>query len=91
MGGPKRSALLPPGLPTGGVSGSGSALTANMATPLGAAFGLVPYGNWQAAPRAARSMFMHEGIDLVAPYGTLVYAALLVVRFRLLAARLERQ
>jgi murein DD-endopeptidase MepM/ murein hydrolase activator NlpD len=75
MGGPKRSVSLPPGLPTGGVSGSGSALTANMATPLGAAFGLVPYGNWQAAPRAARSMFMHEGIDLVAPYGTLVYAA----------------
>jgi murein DD-endopeptidase MepM/ murein hydrolase activator NlpD len=76
MGGPKRSASLPPGLPTGGVSGSGSALTANMATPLGAAFGLVPYGNWQAAPRAAvHSMFMHEGIDLVAPFGTLVYAA----------------
>jgi murein DD-endopeptidase MepM/ murein hydrolase activator NlpD len=75
MGGPKRGVLLPPGLPTGGVSGSGSALTANMATPLGAAFGLVSYGNWQAAPRAARSMFMHEGVDLVAPYGTLVYAA----------------
>jgi murein DD-endopeptidase MepM/ murein hydrolase activator NlpD len=75
MGGPKRNVLLPPGLPTGGVSGSGSALTANMATPLGAAFGLVPYGNWQAAPRAARSMFMHEGVDLVAPFGTLVYAA----------------
>ncbi len=75
MGGPKRSASLPPGLPTGGVSGNSPALTANMATPLGAAFGLVPYGNWQAAPRAAPAMFMHEGVDLVAPYGTLVYAA----------------
>jgi murein DD-endopeptidase MepM/ murein hydrolase activator NlpD len=76
MGGPKRSASLPPGLPTGGVSGNSAALTANMATPLGAAFGLVPYGNWQAAPRAAaHAMFMHEGIDLVAPAGTLVYAA----------------
>ena len=77
MGGPKRSAALPPGLPTGGVSGNGSAATANMATPLGASLGLVPYGNWQAAPRAvaARSMFMHEGIDLVAPAGTAVYAA----------------
>jgi murein DD-endopeptidase MepM/ murein hydrolase activator NlpD len=76
MGGPKRSASLPPGLPTGGVSGNSSA-TANMATPLGASLGLVPYGNWQAAPRAvaARSMFMHEGIDLVAPAGTAVYAA----------------
>jgi murein DD-endopeptidase MepM/ murein hydrolase activator NlpD len=76
MGGPKRSASLPPGLPTGGVSGNNSA-TANMATPLGATLGLVPYGNWQAAPRAvaARSMFMHEGIDLVAPAGTAVYAA----------------
>jgi murein DD-endopeptidase MepM/ murein hydrolase activator NlpD len=76
MGGPKRSASLPPGLPTGGVSGNSSA-TANMATPLGATLGLVPYGNWQAAPRAvaARSMFMHEGVDLVAPAGTAVYAA----------------
>ena len=76
MGGPKRSASLPPGLPTGGVSGNSPA-TANMATPLGASLGLVPYGNWQAAPRAvaARSMFMHEGIDLVAPAGTAVYAA----------------
>ena len=77
MGGPKRSASsLPPGLPTGGVSGN-SPTTANMATPLGASLGLVPYGNWQAAPRAVavRSMFMHEGIDLVAPAGTAVYAA----------------
>ena len=75
MGGPKRSASLPPGLPTGGVSGNSPALTANMATPLGTAFGLVPYGNWQAAPRAVHAMFMHEGVDLVAPFGTLVYAA----------------
>ena len=76
MGGPKRSVWLPPGLPTGGVSGNSSSAV-NMATPLGATLGLLPYGNWQAAPRAvaARSMFMHEGIDLVAPAGTAVYAA----------------
>jgi murein DD-endopeptidase MepM/ murein hydrolase activator NlpD len=74
MGGPKRSALLPPGLPAGGVSGTTS-LTANMATPLGTTLGLLPYGNWQAAPRAVHAMFMHEGVDLVAPAGTMVYAA----------------
>ena len=75
MGGPKRIVLLPPGLPTGGVSGNGWAPSVNVATPLGATLGLSPYGNWQAAPRAIRSMFMHEGVDLVAQAGTPVYAA----------------
>jgi murein DD-endopeptidase MepM/ murein hydrolase activator NlpD len=73
MGGPLRSKPLPPGLPTGGVSGNG--IPVNIATPLGASLGLSPYGSWQAAPRATRSLFMHEGIDLVAPPGTPVYAA----------------
>jgi murein DD-endopeptidase MepM/ murein hydrolase activator NlpD len=73
MGGPMRSKPLPPGLPTGGVSGNGGPV--NMATPLGASLGLSPYGSWQVAPRATRSLFMHEGIDLVAPPGTPVYAA----------------
>ncbi len=74
MGGPLRNKSLPPGLPTGGASGNGGV---NVATPLGASLGLSPYGsNWQAAPRkAARALFMHEGIDLVAPSGTPVYAA----------------
>ncbi|MBI2738132.1 MAG: M23 family metallopeptidase [Rhodospirillales bacterium] len=76
MGGPLRSKPLPPGLPTGGISGNGG--TTNMATPLGASLGLAPYGGFgsaapKAAPRAA--LFMHEGIDLVAPSGTPVYAA----------------
>ena len=76
MGGPMRSKPLPPGLPTGGTSGNGGSV--NMATPLGASLGLAPYGGFeQAAPKAkaARALFMHEGIDLVAPSGTPVYAA----------------
>lgn len=76
MGGPLRSKSLPPGLPTGGTSGNGGSV--NAATPLGAALGLSPYGGaWQAAPRPAAkaTLFMHEGIDFVAPAGTPVYAA----------------
>jgi murein DD-endopeptidase MepM/ murein hydrolase activator NlpD len=78
MGGPKRNTVLPPGLPTGGVSGNGSAF--NTATPLGAALGLVSYAGFQPASfqtgsSLARPLFMHEGIDLVAPAGTPIYAA----------------
>ena len=77
MGGPMRSKPLPPGLPTGGTSGNGGSV--NMATPLGASLGLAPYSGFgQAAPKAKaapRALFMHEGIDLVAPAGTPVYAA----------------
>lgn len=76
MGGPMRSKPLPPGLPTGGTSGNGG--TVNMATPLGASLGLAPYGGFGAAAPKAKSrsaLFMHEGIDLVAPSGTPVYAA----------------
>lgn len=78
MGGPNKNKDLPPGLPAGGPSGNGSG-GVNAATPLGAALGLAPYanaGSWQAAPqRKAQGLFMHEGIDLVAPAGTPVYAA----------------
>jgi murein DD-endopeptidase MepM/ murein hydrolase activator NlpD len=77
MGGPMRSKPLPPGLPTGGTSGNGGSV--NLATPLGASLGLAPYGGFgAAAPKAKsapRALFMHEGIDLVAPAGTPVYAA----------------
>lgn len=78
MGGPTRSKPLPPGLPTGGTNGNGGSV--NMATPLGSSLGLAPYGGFGAAvPQAkaapARALFMHEGMDLVAPAGTPVYAA----------------
>ena len=74
MGGPKRK-LLPPGLPAGGASGAGS--TINVATPLGASFGLEPYAGMKRAvgPRGTPALFMHEGIDLVAPAGTPIHAA----------------
>jgi murein DD-endopeptidase MepM/ murein hydrolase activator NlpD len=88
MGGPKRSTGLPPGLPTGGVSGSGSA--GGFPPQIGAVpIYLMPNGNWQSSMRAGaaktgggagagastQSLFMHEGVDLVAPSGTPVYAA----------------
>jgi murein DD-endopeptidase MepM/ murein hydrolase activator NlpD len=75
MGGPHKNKVLPPGLPTGGTSGNAGSV--NMPTPLGASLGLSPYGSsWQAAPRpATRTLFMHEGVDLVAAAGTAVYAA----------------
>jgi murein DD-endopeptidase MepM/ murein hydrolase activator NlpD len=75
MGGPKRGAL-PPGLPTGGVSGNGA--TINNATPLGASLGLAPFAGLNmklAPPKAVQPLFMHEGIDLVATAGMPIYAA----------------
>ena len=49
----------------------------NMATPLGASLGLAPYAGFGRRRRRSGSaaLFMHEGIDLVAPAGTPVYAA----------------
>ena len=74
MGGPNKNKALPPGLPAGGASGNGGAI--NLATPLGALLGLAPYGGFHApAARGPSALFMHEGIDLVAPAGTPVYAA----------------
>jgi murein DD-endopeptidase MepM/ murein hydrolase activator NlpD len=77
----KPAPKLPPGLPTGGAS---EGPRVNIATPLGLANGLSAYGGLRShaplggshlAPRAGRTLFMHEGIDLVAPEGTPVYAA----------------
>lgn len=73
MGGPTRKKPLPPGLSAGGLSGKGH--LPQTAPKYGGSFDTGRYGNWQVAPRPARALFMHEGIDLVAPAGTAVYAA----------------
>ncbi len=79
MGGPTantngggRVKVLPPGLPTGGPSGNGSGVT--VVSPLGTSPGFNPYGGFRQAP-VRSALFMHEGIDLVAPAGTPVLAA----------------
>ncbi|MFO1161691.1 MAG: M23 family metallopeptidase [Reyranellaceae bacterium] len=79
MGGPKRSgSALPPGLPTGAV-GYGAAPV----PPVGAVpIYMMPDGSWKSsmtgAPKrssGAPALFMHEGVDLVAPIGTPIHAA----------------
>jgi murein DD-endopeptidase MepM/ murein hydrolase activator NlpD len=82
MGGPKPKQLppslvpaaLPPGLPTGGVNGNGSQPSA------AAPFGVPPWFAWQTKLRyvsaaSTRALFLHAGVDLVAPFGTPVHAA----------------
>ena len=80
MGGPKRvtvppvrlpPAPLPPGLPTGGVS-----LSSSQSNGL-AGFSAPPfaYGALPVKPRFAPALFLHAGVDLVAPIGTPIHAA----------------
>ena len=85
MGGPLRAQpTLPPGLKPGTITGEAPLWASAGASsygrpPTSTTYGRPPgtasYGNWQQGPRSPRSLFMHEGVDLVAPAGTPVHAA----------------
>jgi murein DD-endopeptidase MepM/ murein hydrolase activator NlpD len=81
MGGPLRAPpALPPGLKPGTITGetplsSSAGASSGGSSSYGRTPAPSPYGNWQQAPRVTRSLFMHEGVDLVAPAGTPVHAA----------------
>jgi len=71
--GPTRTAL-PPGLGSG--AGGAALSSMNVATPLGMSLGLAPNAAATAhAPVARGAMALHEGVDLVAPYGAPIFAA----------------
>ena len=84
MGGPLRAPpALPPGLKPGTITGEAPLSSYGGASAYGkSGTGLSSYGGLSGgtlqkapAPRFARSLFMHEGVDLVAPAGTPVHAA----------------
>ena len=72
VGGPNRNAL-PPGLQM--ISASGNNAIFKLTLPLGEPFGFAPFASLHPSPARQRALFMHDGIDLVAPSGTPIYAA----------------
>lgn len=57
-------------------TGRAASMTVNVATKRGVLAGLSPTGTTsRAAGRASAVWYMHEGVDLVAPIGTPIYAA----------------
>lgn len=71
--GPTRAAL-PPGLISG--PGGGGLSSVNAATPLGLSLGLAPNAASTTRVSVSRGgMALHEGVDLVAPYGAPIFAA----------------
>ena len=72
MGGLNRNAL-PPGLQMLARSGNDANLKSTM--PPGELFGFAPFAHLQPSAARQRGLFRHDGIDLVAPAGTPVYAA----------------
>ena len=72
MGGLNRNAL-PPGLQMLARSGNDANFKSTM--PPRELFGLAPFAYLQPSAARQRALFRHDGIDLVAPAGTPVYAA----------------
>lgn len=88
-GGPLQRPGLPPGLPTGGAVdmpragvATGFAPSPGLSSYAASSYGASSYGGARPAapafalkPRPSKSLYMHDGVDLVAPAGTPVQAA----------------
>ena len=88
-GGPLQRPGLPPGLPTGGAVdmpragvATGFASSPGLSSYGASSYGASSYGGARPAapafalkPRPSKSLYMHDGVDLVAPAGTPVQAA----------------
>jgi len=73
--GPGHEAAPPPGLVSRPGGGGLSSMPVNDATPLGLSLGLAPGVSTVRLGSKRGVMALHEGVDLVAPYGTPILAA----------------